>query len=254
MSTSAKDTYETFAPSYDELTADYNHESWTAALLAKAQECGLQGTRLLDIGCGTGKSFTPMLDRGWQVTACDVSPAMVEIAQRKAGNAATICVADLEELPVLGAFDLVWAVNDTCNYLLDVDALNAALAGMRHNLAPEGRIVFDLNTYLVYRSYFKEGAAVERGGPRKPVWRGATPASATKPGAVFDATMEAQGPLEHHHHRQRHYPSDEVTAALEVAGLKCLDVSGESNGTLVSGLDEGVHTKAVYVACAASSP
>lgn len=56
-------------------------------------------------------------------------------AHEQAGGSHTH-VADTRALPRLGGFDLIWAVNDAVNYLLDVDELQSALAGMRDNLAP----------------------------------------------------------------------------------------------------------------------
>src|SRR5262249_6156918 len=97
---------------------------------------GLRGKRLLDVGCGTGKSFLPMLKRGWDVTGCDISASMVELARTKVGDAALLSVEDMRELPTLGEFDLVWCLDDAVNYLLSVDELERALSGMRQNLAP----------------------------------------------------------------------------------------------------------------------
>ena len=47
---------------------------------------GLPGNRVLDAGCGTGKSFLPLLERGFEVTACDQSEAMLDVAASKAGR------------------------------------------------------------------------------------------------------------------------------------------------------------------------
>ena len=47
-----------------------SYPSWTATLERLAVRHGLAGRRLLDVGCGTGKSFLPFLARGY-----DVSPA-----------------------------------------------------------------------------------------------------------------------------------------------------------------------------------
>src|SRR5688572_7361509 len=79
--------YERLAPAYDVLTADYRHDRWLAALEALAREHGLRGRRLLDVACGTGKSFLPLLDRGYDVAGCDLSPAMLARAAEKAPTA-----------------------------------------------------------------------------------------------------------------------------------------------------------------------
>src|SRR3954453_12141681 len=84
----ARAAYELLAPFYDSYTREYGHERWLANLEAIATAHGLRGNRLLDVGCGTGKSFLPMIERGYEVTGCDISPAMVERAREAAGGAA----------------------------------------------------------------------------------------------------------------------------------------------------------------------
>src|ERR671937_3292070 len=79
----ALEAYERLAPVYDLLTAGYDHPTWLGELELLARAHGLSGRRLLDLACGTGKSFLPMLARGYSVSACDISPAMVEIAREK---------------------------------------------------------------------------------------------------------------------------------------------------------------------------
>src|SRR3954453_1294845 len=85
----ARAAYELLAPFYDSYTREYGHERWLANLEAIATAHGLRGNRLLDVGCGTGKSFLPMIERGYEVTGCDISPAMVERAREAAGGAAS---------------------------------------------------------------------------------------------------------------------------------------------------------------------
>jgi ubiquinone/menaquinone biosynthesis C-methylase UbiE len=51
--------------------------------MPKLEARGIAGHRLLDVACGTGKSFIPMLEKVWEVTACDISPKMVAIARTK---------------------------------------------------------------------------------------------------------------------------------------------------------------------------
>jgi SAM-dependent methyltransferase len=249
----AEQAYEAMAPVYDDFTAHHDYELWLGNLLPKLRRHGLRGRRLLDVGCGTGKSFLPMLERGWDVTACDISTAMLELAGAKAGNAARLAVADMRELPVFGEFDLVWALDDAVNYLLSPEEMGAALSGMRANLAPGGLLMFDLNTLQAYRSFFAEVQRVERGG-RRLVWRGQASAE-TPPGSISEARFEVEpgtngaAGVKAHVHRQRHFPEAEVREQLEAAGLECLDVYGHGfDAVPKQPLEELVHSKAGYIA------
>jgi trans-aconitate 2-methyltransferase len=137
--TAALSTYEALAPSYDEMTVEYRYDRWLPALERLALEHGLTGSRVLDVACGTGKSFAPLLERGYDVSACDLSPHMVARAREElAGLRADVRQADLAEL-VLAEGESVDAVfsNATFHWVPDHDALFAALAGA---LRPGGRM------------------------------------------------------------------------------------------------------------------
>jgi SAM-dependent methyltransferase len=243
------------AVAYDDFTAHHEDEAWIADLLVALRPHGLHGNRLLDVGCGTGKSFVPMLSRGWEVTGCDISPSMLALAREKAGEAVRLEVADMLALPRLGEFDLVWALDDTINYLLDTEELRLALKGMRENLAQTGLLLFDVNALLAYRTFFAETTVVERQG-RRLVWRGLAPPDVA-PGSTCESRLEVapDGEEEEHGeatvltHRQRHFPQAEVLEALGLAGLECLDIFGiYTDGIRKQPLDESIHTKAIYVA------
>jgi SAM-dependent methyltransferase len=246
-SNSARVTYDAFAASYDDFNHRYMYASWTGKLLDLALAAGLEGDRLLDVGCGTGLSFLALLERGFEVTGCDISPAMLAEAEAKAGDRARLSVADMRALPRLGRFDLVWAVNDAINYLESAAELQASLAGMKRNLASGGVVLFDVNTLLAYRTFFSERLKVEHRG-RRFLWSGLGSVGEASPGARFEARFDGEG--EHvtaHVHRQRHFPEAEVLAAIDAADLTCVEVAGELDGVLSDGVDEEVHTKAVYV-------
>ena len=219
-----------------------------------AHEQGLSDRRLLDVGCGSGKSFMPMLARGYEVTACDISPAMVEEARRKARGRARVVVADMRALPRLGEFGLITCLDDAVNYLLDDGDLEAALDSMGSLLAPNGVLVFDTNTLHTYRSVFSTVFAQEDDGAFF-CWRGEGDPEC-EPGSVCAATIEAfaceREPLwsrARSRHVQRHYPPSEVLAALSAAGLECVALKGQSPGVRVSDdPDESRHTKLIYAA------
>jgi SAM-dependent methyltransferase len=246
--------YDAFAPFYDSFTAGSDYEAWTGHVLALAERLGLRGRSLLDLACGTGKSFVPFLRRGFSVTGCDVSAGMLAEARRKAPGAALLR-ADVRELDAIGRFDLVTCFDDSLNYLLEDADLAMALASAAANLDPHGLFLFDLNTLLAYRTTFARDSVAERDGAVF-AWRGESAADAA-PGCRAAATIEVFAAREEEglyersssRHAQRHHPSGRVTALMEAAGLRCVAIHGvRDDGSLERELDEARHLKVLYAA------
>jgi SAM-dependent methyltransferase len=244
---SVRDTYDSWAPVYDEFNRNYMFERWTGKLVEKAEEAGVGGKRMLDIACGTGMSTIPMLDRGWTVTGCDISSGMLDIAREKVAGRANLFEADMRELPDFGEFDLVWAINDPLNYLLDVEELEATFDGMRRNVAADGIVLFDVNTLVTYRTFFSNEVVVESKAGRL-VWQGQLLPADVSRGTFAEARFDGGGDPELANvHRQRHFTEAEVLAALDASELDCVAQFGEKDGDLTPGVDENLHTKAVYL-------
>jgi SAM-dependent methyltransferase len=128
--------YEAFAPVYNDFNHSNDYEKWLGlALLPELRKHGLrEGGNALDVGCGTGRAFRPLLRRSWRVHGCDLSPAMLDIAAKEGGAEVVLQVADMRDLPHIGDFDLVLALNAPVNYLLGADDLVHSLEGMQSNL------------------------------------------------------------------------------------------------------------------------
>ena len=58
-----------------------------------------KGQRILDIGCGTGISLEPLLDKGSNLTGIDPSLYMLDIASKKLGNRVDLHRGSAEDLP-----------------------------------------------------------------------------------------------------------------------------------------------------------
>jgi molybdopterin/thiamine biosynthesis adenylyltransferase/SAM-dependent methyltransferase len=246
-------TYDALAPYYDDLTAGHDYEAWTERLEALARDHGLSGRRLLDVACGTGKSFEPFLARGFRVTACDISRQMLGEARRRGGPQVRLLQADLRALPPLGAFDLVLCLDDSLNYVLEPSGLGQAFASVARCLAPDGVFVFDLNTLGAYRSVFASDRFSETNGTVF-VWRGESDGNAA-PGATAAATVEiftrhagSEWSRISSRHVQRHHPPNLVRAQLDPAGLDVLAERGMTpDGRIHDPADELAHTKRLYV-------
>jgi ubiquinone/menaquinone biosynthesis C-methylase UbiE len=59
----------------------------------------VRGQRLLDIGCGSGKSIEPLLNSGLQISGIDPSPYMLDIAEKKFKNKVDLFRGFAEDLP-----------------------------------------------------------------------------------------------------------------------------------------------------------
>jgi SAM-dependent methyltransferase len=250
----ARAAYDTMAPHYDEFTAHHDYDAWTASLETLARDCGLHGRRLLDVACGTGKSFLPFVDRGYEVVACDISPAMVRLAAAKARDRARVEVCDMRELPKLGAFDLVCCIDDGVNYLLGVGELVATFSGLARNLAAGGVVLFDANSLRAYRTFFAS-MSVLVGDGRVLVWEGHAPETFAE-GDLAQATLEALNRRadgtwwrERAIHHQRHHARGTFENALRRAGLELVAARGmRLDGTVTEAFDELDNSKAVYLA------
>ncbi|MEA2333474.1 MAG: hypothetical protein QOH58_3612 [Thermoleophilaceae bacterium] len=245
--------YEAFAPFYDAFTKASDYEAWTEHALKLGGRYGLRGTRLLDLACGTGKSFLPFRARGYEVTACDLSPAMLAQASRKAPDARLV-EADIRALQPLGAFDLVTCFDDSLNHLLTEEDLSCALASIAAHLSPTGLALFDLNTLLAYRTTFAlDNVSTDDGTVF--LWRGESTADAP-PGCHAAAQIDVFARRENGlyeriatRHLQSHHPPHRVTGLMGRAGLDCLGVHGVlHDGSHVAHVDESAHLKVMYVA------
>jgi SAM-dependent methyltransferase len=228
--------YEAFAPIYNEFNHLNDYEMWLGeVLLPELEKHGLKRGRALDVGCGTGRAFAPLLRRGWELRACDLSPGMLERARAEGGDRVELDVVDMRELPLYGEFELVLSLNDAVNYLLADDDLERALLRMRANLADDAG------------SWSGASHEVEHGG-RSWTWHGL--GEVEDEPSVFETRIEGDD-IEPIVHRERFRPETEVREAMAAAGLDCLAALGmqeiDEKVVLSEPPDEARDYKVVYI-------
>jgi SAM-dependent methyltransferase len=241
--------YEAFAPVYNDFNHSNDYETWLGmALLPELRKHGLrEGGTALDVGCGTGRAFRPLMRRGWQVHGCDLSPAMLEYAAEEAGAAdIALQVADMRDLPRIGDFDLVLSLNAPINYLLGADDLVRSLGGMQSNLGESGLLVFDVNTASTYASVYSEERSVEHEGSSW-IWRGCGEVAPS----IFEGKLAGDRLDRPIRHLERFRSDHEILAAMREAGLESLASLGmsEAHGEILlsTPLDERRDYKAVFI-------
>lgn len=245
--------YDAFAPFYDILARDQDYDWWWSEMLALAAGAGLpaDGVRALDVACGTGKSTAPLVARGWDVVGVDISAGMLAQARQTLGPDVPLVRHDMRELPVLGTFDLVSALSDAINHLLDTQQLLDTFSSFHRNLAPGGVLVFDVDTLGGFRAL--DTLVQQEPGRIVMLDSGAGPGFA--PGATmrgeFVVLEQRTGFLWESRrvpHLQRHFTHVEVRDALASAGLELHGVHGLRHRTIATSVDELNDERAIYLA------
>lgn len=131
---------ETFSAAWDERQRELLRRSLASSIGP------LEGKRVADVGCGTGRISRFLAGAGADVTGYDFSPATVAAAEREAREAglrASFVVADVSagQLPGdEGSFDAAVSVGCLAVACRDAAALGAALGAMARLVRPGGAV------------------------------------------------------------------------------------------------------------------
>ena len=105
------------------------------------------GGPVLELGVGSGRVAVPTALAGVRVVGIDSSPAMLELARRRAEPHRIdlrLVEADMRDLPELGRFALVTIPFRALLHLRSDEERLGVLGAVRHRLYPGGTLAFDL--------------------------------------------------------------------------------------------------------------
>lgn len=138
------DSYAGFARFYDlDVTGPADD------LLMIEQFCARCGSPILELGCGTGRLLLPLALKGYHVTGVDSSPAMLDLARLKLGDArmagrVELVERDMRSLDMHGGFNLAYCVLNSFLHMLTLDDQLAALRSALRCLNAGGLLVLDV--------------------------------------------------------------------------------------------------------------
>lgn len=134
--------YEQFATRYAKYAEVKPHNAMYERPATLSLLPDVKGKRVLDGGCGPGLYAEALLERGAEVVAADVTPAMVEIARKRVGgNRAEFHVADFAK-PLTFAEDASFDVV-VCPLMLDyIEDWDPVFLEFARVLRPGGHLIY----------------------------------------------------------------------------------------------------------------
>ena len=165
--TTMSSTFDEAAEVYDAVRPGYPDELFED--VAKLTGLG-RGSKVLEVGCGTGQATLGFTERGCEVVCVDPGASLVEVARQKLrGHPVEFIVSRFEEWTPSGSFDLV--ASGTAWHWVDPEAgYSKAAAALRQggfmalfwNLHPRPFTGFFVEAQRIYRN-----VAPELGGPEE---------------------------------------------------------------------------------------
>ena len=143
-----KPWYETLFENYG-LT--YDNENFTQGTLGEcdfieAEICYNKQTRILDIGCGTGRHSIELAKRGYRITGIDLSDSLLKRAKEKAFELELQIEFhrhDARNLPFSREYDLAIMICEGAFPLMETDEMNyQILQNAAKSLNDNGKLIF----------------------------------------------------------------------------------------------------------------
>ncbi len=135
--------------------------------LALARDAHAAGQPVLELACGTGRVAIPIAQEGIRVVGLDASPAMLDIARRKAGGLDGVrwVEGDMSSFELPERFGLAFIAYRSFQHLLTTVEQLSCLRCVREHLAPGGRFalnVFNPNIVAIARWLTANRGGVQR--------------------------------------------------------------------------------------------
>lgn len=222
--------YTSFAQLYDELMRDNPYGHWEEYLIGLFSYYEHTPNLMLDLGCGTGNMTIRMARRGIEMIGIDFSEDMLGMGKEKAGNEGVDILflqQDMRDFELYGTVDTILSLCDSLNYILEEEELFKVFQLVNNYLDPEGLFIFDLNTEYKYHQILGEQTFAETLENSAYIWENFFDIESKINEYLVTFFQKQNNGLYKRFeeaHYQKAYSVPSVTALLEKAGLKVLNV------------------------------
>ena len=139
-----EELFENYASKYDEET--FTQGTIGECDFIEEEVNHLKSSKILDIGCGTGRHSIELAKRGYSVTGVDLSESQLRRAKEKAkeqGQEVDFQLRDARNLNFIEEFDLVIMLCEGAFPLMETDEMNfQILENAAKSLNSKGKLIF----------------------------------------------------------------------------------------------------------------
>jgi SAM-dependent methyltransferase len=163
--------YSEFATVYDELMTDIPYDAYIDIIDVAAG--GIDGKRVLDIGCGTGLLSMKLAKQGAQVTGIDLSADMLAVAEERAQSLSLpvqFMEQPMQKLKGFTDYDIAVIAIDSLNYLPNREDVISTFRQIHSALAVGGKLIFDVHSTFKTDVIFMEGPFTFDNGRIAYIW------------------------------------------------------------------------------------
>ncbi len=225
-------SYDALAASYDGLMADGVYLRRADFLERLFRKSAIPVRTVLDLACGTGTIACLLADRGYEVTATDLSEEMLTQAVSKAAvldKPPLFACQSMPRLRLPEPVDAVISTLDSLNYLTREKDIRETFRRVYRSLKPGGSFLFDVNTpyklrrmdcqmytdeteesYCVWRTFFSEKTKI-----------------CTYQVDLFRLLEDGTWERDYEEHRERAWSREELTEYLTAAGFERIVFTGD---------------------------
>lgn len=192
----------------------------------------LKSTKILDIGCGTGRHSIELAKRGYSVTGVDLSESLLGRAKEKAkeqDQEIDFQLGDARTLKFVQEFDLVIMLCEGAFPLMETDEMNfQILENAVKSLNSEGKLIFTtLNGLFPIFHSVKE--FVNAGSEKRASSKNTFDLMTFRDHSVYE-TEDDSGKKMSLKCNERYYIPPEITWFLKSIGFKKIDIVGAKLG------------------------
>lgn len=216
------ESYTVLAEFYDQLTTDVPYIRWADYLEKQFARHKSPVHSIVELGCGTGTLAAILAERGYQVTAVDLSPDMLSVAAEKCdGLDVQLVCQDMSKLSLPVEADAVICCLDSLNYVTRPTHVQRTFQRVLRALKPGGLFIFDVKT-----PYALEGADgqvyIDENDEVYCVWRGEYDARHRICGYGIDLFVQQEDGTwwrDGEYHEEYAYTMEELASWLAEAGF-----------------------------------